>query len=363
MSKIERVATLSIFLLRVIFLISFRTLRSLCIDLIIFSIPIALLWLALPYIIGIFAPFIAGYVLYLAARPLNNRLKRHLPGGLCAFISLSLISALVFFVLRGLCLHLFSEITSLSESDSLYSETIPFISRKMASMTSNNEFGRVFSSLFDAFRSQLLDILSRLSVSLLNFAKNIPSMLIAVFASVFTAFFLLKDDSFFRTSFLKFFGERTCFRFAEIKNSFSDVTFSYLKAQLIIESIIFAVLFIGFLYLEINYALILAFFTAIIDAIPILGTGTVLVPMSIFYFLSGNSPSGWGLLVLYGIAILARQLIEPKIVGNKLGIHPLLTIFSIYSGLKLFGVVGLIFGPITAILIKNLASARKIQHE
>lgn len=363
MRKIERAVCSFYFLLRVIFLIPFKTLRSLCIDLIIFSIPIALLWVALPHIISILAPFIAGYVLYLAANPLNKRLKRRLPGGLCAFISLSLISIAVFFVLRGLCLHLFSEIASLTESDSLYSETIPFISKKMASMTSNEGVGQVFSSLFDAFRTQILNILSRLSVSLLSFAKNIPSMLIAVFASVFTAFFLLKDDSFFRSSFLKFFGEKTCFRLAEIKSSFSDVTFSYLKAQLIIESIIFAVLFIGFLYLGINYALIIAFFTAIIDAIPILGTGTVLVPMSIFYFVSGNTAFGWGLLVLYGAAILARQLIEPKIVGNKLGIHPLLTIFSIYSGLKLFGVAGLIFGPITAILIKNLVSARKTPQE
>ncbi len=359
MSKIERATALSIFLLRVIFLIPFKTLRSLCIDLIIFSIPIALLWLSLPYIIGIFAPFIAGYILYLAANPLNKRLKRRLPGGVCAFISLSVISALVFFVLRGLCMHLISEITSLTQSDSLYSETIPFISRKMASMTSSGGLGQVFSSLFDAFRSQILEILSKLSVSLLSFAKNIPSLLIAIFASVFTAFFLLKDDSVFRSSFRKFFGDKTCSRFAEIKNSFSDVTFSYLKAQLIIESIIFAVLFIGFLYLGVNYALILAFLTAIIDAIPILGTGAVLIPMSVFYFISKNTALGWGFLVLYGIAILTRQLIEPKIVGNKLGIHPLLTIFSIYAGLKLFGVAGLIFGPIAAILIKNLLSARK----
>ena len=230
-------------------------------------------------------------------------------------------------------------------------------------MKSSSGIGGVFASLFDAFRTQLLEILSKFSVSLLSFAKNIPSMLIAVFASVFTAFFLLKDDSLFRSSFRKFFGGKACLRLAEIKNSFSDVTFSYLKAQLIIESIIFAVLFIGFLFLRVNYALILAFFTAIIDAIPILGTGTVLIPMSIFYFISGNTASGWGLLVLYGIAILVRQLIEPKIVGNRLGIHPLLTIFSIYTGLKLFGVAGLIFGPITAILIKNLLSARKTPQE
>ena len=171
--------------------ISFKTLRSLCIDLIIFFIPIALLWTAFPYVLGIFLPFIAGYILYLAANPLNKRLKRSLPPALCAFISLSLISAAVFFILRSLCIHLFSELTSLSTSSSLYSETIPFISQKLSSMTRNIETGQIFSSFFDAFRTQLLEILTKLSVSLLSFAKNIPSMLIATLASVLTAFFLL----------------------------------------------------------------------------------------------------------------------------------------------------------------------------
>ena len=100
MRKIERAKGSFYFLLRVIFLIPFKTLRSLCIDLIIFSVPVIFLWLALPYITGILAPFIAGYILYLAANPLNKRLKRRLPGGICAFVSLALISALVFFYFK-----------------------------------------------------------------------------------------------------------------------------------------------------------------------------------------------------------------------------------------------------------------------
>ena len=149
-------------------------------------------------------------------------------------------------------------------------------------------------------------------------------------------------------------------RFGEIKNSFLSVTLSYLKAQLIIETIIFAVLFAGFFYLGVRYSLLLAFFAALVDAVPILGTGTVLVPMALFNFLTNNMSLGWGLLILYGVAILTRQLCEPKIIGNKLGIHPLLTIFALYSGMKLFGITGLILGPIAAIFIKNLITAENI---
>lgn len=114
--------------------------------------------------------------------------------------------------------------------------------------------------------------------------------------------------------------------------------------------------------MKLNYALLLAFFTAIIDAVPILGTGTMLIPMSVFNFLSGNMTLGWGLLILYGIAILTRQLCEPKIIGSKLGIHPLLTVFALYTGMKLFGIIGLILGPIAAIFVKNLINAEKSRY-
>lgn len=351
------------FILRVITLnfISFKTLRSLCIDLIIFSIPIALLWLALPHILGILLPFIFGYFLYAAANPVNKRLKLFFPGALCAFISLSLISAVLFFILRALFLHLISEITSLTQNpQTLYSETIPFISRKITAITDNPDTSKLLSSVFKAFQTQIIEILTHLSAAVLSFAKNIPSMLISVFTAVFTAFFLLKDNSFLIDFFHSFFGDKVCSRFSEIKSSFFNITFSYLKALLIIEGIIFAVLFAGFFYLGLNYSLLLAFFTAIIDAVPVLGTGTVLIPMSVFYFLTGESGIGWGLLILYGIAILTRQLCEPKIIGSRLGIHPLLTIFALYAGMKLFGIVGLILGPIAAIFLKNLITAKNI---
>lgn len=341
--------------------ISLKTLRSLCIDLIIFLIPVALLWNALPFILRILSPFIAGYLLFLAANPLNKRLKNILPGGICAFISLFLISAAVFFILRALILHLAAEITDFTQgSGMLYSDAIPFIRGKMAAVRNGKEYSELFTTLIEAFRSQLTEALTVLSSAIFGFAKNIPSMLISVFASVLTAFFLLKDDSFIRLSLLKFFGDKACQRFSAIKKSFLDVTVSYLKAQLIVESIIFAVLLSGFYYLKINYALLLAFFTAIIDAVPILGTGTVLIPLSLINFFSGHLVSGWGLLILYGLAILTRQLCEPKIIGNKLGIHPLLTVFALYTGMKLFGVAGLILGPITAIFIKNLLSAKDL---
>ena len=338
-------------------MISLKTLRSLCVDLIIFFIPIYLLWQVFPYIFSIAAPFLAGYLLFLAANPLNRLLKRKLPSSFCAFFSLFLISFLLFLLFRTLFSHLIREIAALSQNGDAFSNALPFISRKMSAMSGGTN--EIFSSFYDALMNNLASILSKISSILIGFAKNIPALLISIFAAIFTAFFLLKDNSFLKIFLIDFFGKKALSRFADIKNSFLDVAFSYLKAQFIIGSIIFTVLFAGFFYLGIRYSLLLAFFTAIIDAVPILGTGVVLIPMALFNFVMGNSTLGWGLLILYGIALLTRQLCEPKIIGQKLGIHPLLTLFALYCGMKLFGIVGLITGPVAALFIKNFISKRK----
>ena len=334
---------------------SYKTLRSLCIDFIIFFIPAALLWLAFPYIWGIFSPFLAGYILFLIARPLNLRFRKKLSPGISAVLSLSFISVVLFVMLKLLFDNLIPEISSVTRSTGeIYAETVPYITGKMSSFTENKEIGKIFSSLVEAFRTQIIKILTDIGAMVIGFAKNIPSMIISLFASVFTAFFFLKDWEIFYAYFKKFFGEAFSRKFSLLKQSFVSVTLSYLKAQFIIESIIFAELLAGFLFLRINYAVILALAAAIVDAVPILGTGTVLIPMSVFYFLSGNQAAGWGLLIIYGVALLTRQLCEPKIIGDKLGIHPLLTVFSLFSGLKLFGIIGLILGPIVAISVKNI---------
>lgn len=340
-------------------MISFKTLRSLCLDFIIFFIPAALLWLALPKLIGILLPFFLGYVLYLLANPLNKRLKKFIPSSISALLSLFLISFALFFILRIIFSHLVSEITLFTRSNSIYKDAVPFISRKINSLSASRS-NEVFSSFFDSFHAQFSEILLKISSWLLNFAKNIPALLITVFTTVFTSFFLLKDNSLFYDGAKRFFGDSFCLKFENIKESALSVLFSYFKAQLIIEGILFTVLFLGFTFLKLRYALLLAFFTALVDAFPILGTGTILVPLSVFYFLTNNPATGWGLLVLYGVAILTRQLCEPKIIGSKLGIHPLITIFSIFAGMKLFGFWGLIFGPMAAILIKNFFLVKKV---
>ena len=342
-------------------LISFSTLRSMCLDLVIFLIPSGIFFFALPFILKIFLPFIVGFFLYLAARPINRRMRKRLGASFCAFFSLFFISVCVFLVFRMALLKITDEISSFMESPpSAYTDTLINMTQKIRVIIDENPVkalsvpDNVVSDIYGAFLNSLTGLLSSVSSFLVNAAKNLPSRFIAAFASVFTAFFLLKDDVRFFEFFRRFFGEKAYSFFSDVKNSFLSATASYLKAQLIIGAIIFSVLFLGFLILKVRYSFILAILTALVDVVPVFGTGTVLVPMAIFYFLTGSKALGWGLLALYGTSLLIRQLCEPKIVGNSLGIHPLASVFSIYAGMKLFGIWGLIFGPLAAIFIKNL---------
>ncbi len=132
-----------------------------------------------------------------------------------------------------------------------------------------------------------------------------------------------------------------------LKTSLFSTVFLYLRAYTLIILLTFAQLYIGFLILKVPYALGLAALIALIDILPVLGTGTVLLPWAAFALATKNASLGVGLPVLYGIISVVRQVSEPKIVGKSIGIHPLAALFAMYCGGKLMGITGLFLFPMT----------------
>ncbi len=125
-------------------------------------------------------------------------------------------------------------------------------------------------------------------------------------------------------------------------------------AQLVLFSITFFQLFIGFLILKLPYPLTLAFLIAVIDILPVLGVGTVLVPWALILFLRQSTCLGLGLLILFFVIFTVHRIAEPKLVSKRTGISPLLSLFSIYLGAELIGPSGIILFPLLAVLLKNL---------
>jgi sporulation integral membrane protein YtvI len=132
--------------------------------------------------------------------------------------------------------------------------------------------------------------------------------------------------------------------------------FGYIRAQLILMSMTFIELNIGLAIAGVKHSILVAAIISLIDALPILGSGSILIPWSAFSFLMGNFELGVALLVIYVVVLVVRQFVEPKVLGQQIGLHPLITLVAMYSGLKLFGFAGLIIGPVSFLLIKNIAS-------
>ncbi|MBQ8769444.1 MAG: sporulation integral membrane protein YtvI [Oscillospiraceae bacterium] len=128
----------------------------------------------------------------------------------------------------------------------------------------------------------------------------------------------------------------------------------WLLAQGKLISITFLILTIGFFILQISYAPLWAALISLVDALPILGTGMVLVPWSLVCFLQGDSIRAVGLLGIYAVAALIRQILEPRFVGKHLGLDPLVTLFAMYAGYRLFGLGGMILSPLLAVTVTQL---------
>lgn len=131
----------------------------------------------------------------------------------------------------------------------------------------------------------------------------------------------------------------------------------YFKAQFKIMAVVFLMLVIGFMLLDVNFIFLLAILIAFLDFLPFFGTGTALLPWAVYKFLVGNYKMTVGLLVLYGVTQLVRQLIQPKLVGDSLGMNPLLTLVFLFVGYRTGGLFGMIFAVPVGLIVINLYKA------
>ena len=130
-----------------------------------------------------------------------------------------------------------------------------------------------------------------------------------------------------------------------------------------LQGITFLILNVGLLVLRVRYPLLAALAITVVDALPVFGTGTILIPWALVLFLRGQTKTGVGLVVLYGAAALSRQALEPRLVGKQVGLNPVLTLLALYTGYRLLGVGGMIVFPITAMLLKQIWDHSGLQPE
>lgn len=131
----------------------------------------------------------------------------------------------------------------------------------------------------------------------------------------------------------------------------------WLTAQCRLAGVTFCILLAGFLLLRVRYALLWAFGVALVDAFPVLGTGTVLAPWAVICFIQSDPGRGVGLLGLYAVTALTRSALEPRLVGRELGLDPLTALLALYAGYRFFGLAGMLLSPLLAVAVTSLEKA------
>ena len=223
------------------------------------------------------------------------------------------------------------------------------------------EIKNSFEDFFVSLNTDIGKFISKISeptVSAVgNFAMNLPSFIVGTIMCFMSAYFFIVE----RTEILLYIKKITpkfiLQKWHIVYSSLSKALGGYIKAQFKIEARIFVLVFIGLLVLRVKYAVLIALIIAFVDILPVFGMGAILLPWSIIEFLREDFTTAIGLCILWGIGNIVRQIIQPKIVGDTVGLATLPTLFLIYIGWKFGGMLGMIMSVPLGILLVNLVKA------
>lgn len=186
-------------------------------------------------------------------------------------------------------------------------------------------------------------------------ARGVVGFVLALVAFLMGAYFLCADYPYLRTGFARRLEEDTLARLQQVKKVSLGAFGGYLRAQLLLSLGVFVILLCGFLVTGQSYALLLALGFAMMDFIPLIGSGTVMVPWAVINLFLGNYARAIEMMIIWGLIVVFRRLAEPKVVGDQTGLSPILSLISIYVGMRLYGVLGMVFFPILVLVVLNLA--------
>ncbi|MBQ6263030.1 MAG: sporulation integral membrane protein YtvI [Clostridia bacterium] len=230
-------------------------------------------------------------------------------------------------------------------------ERIP-IFEKLGAAIGPNAADRIYSAATDVLRSSAQTVYSWTASAAGGIVTSFPGAVFAAAVSVAGIYYLTTDMDGVRDSFLALLPRRARDTLVTARSRMKGGVSGYIRAYLIIMLVTFCELFVGFLILGFRYSFLIAAAVAIIDILPVLGSGTVLWPWAAILFISGDFKRGIGLLVLIGVMYVVRQIIEPKLLGRYMGHHPFVALFSAYLGFSLFGIPGMIAAPAAVFILK-----------
>ena len=187
-----------------------------------------------------------------------------------------------------------------------------------------------------------------------NVARQLPDIFLGTIMCILSAYFFVADKSYMSDVMKKYVPDSVRYRFDLVRRSLRNAVGGYFKAQLKIEFWVYLLLVIGLLALHVQYAFLVALGIAFMDLLPVFGTGTIMIPWAIVEILSKNYKMAVGLLIVWCVGQLVRQVIQPKIVGDSMGMDAIPTLFLLFIGYKAAGVLGMILAVPIGIIAINL---------
>ena len=323
-----------------------------------------------PRIIIYFMPFVIGWIIALIASPPVRFLEKHLKIKRKVGSAVTIIAVIAVVIIGGYLLgaKLIEEIVDfigdlplmwegLQRDFAESAQRLQVASRllpkslgdtiKNISENIGEYVGDFVGKLVDKMSSPTLEALSR-------FAGNIPSIFIGVIMCLLSAYMFVADKEYVPNLLKKVLPLSITERWSLIKRGLYRAVGGYFKAQFKIEVWMYLLLAIGFWILRVRYAFLIAIGVALLDLLPFFGTGTILLPWAAIKFLSGDYMMVIGLLIIWGVGQLARQVIQPKIVGDSVGLAPIPTLVLLFVGYKAAGVIGMIIAVPIGIILLNM---------
>ncbi|NLW73457.1 MAG: sporulation integral membrane protein YtvI [Clostridiales bacterium] len=336
-------------------------------------------WLFVKYLLGIFIPFLVAWGVALLVVPAAGWVskKTKIPQKLCSFVLLLAVLAIITIILTLVTNRLIYELKQLvgrilsgegglGESMKRIAgwfqnieEKIPFL-RDLRGQGGFESFVENLNNLLVKFLTDLISNLSAILPSVIfRTVAKLPGALLILIVTVVACFYFCMDLQSIHASLLLLLPNKAADYMPTLKSKVFDAAGKWLKAYLILFGITFAGLFVGLMILGVEYPLFIALLGALVDILPVLGVGTVLVPWGLYELITKDFELGFGLLILYAVMVIVRQVAEPRVVGDSFGIHPLAALVAMYAGLRLFGLAGMILLPAFVMLVFSIIKPKE----
>jgi sporulation integral membrane protein YtvI len=331
------------------------------------AVVILLLFLLLlPRILVFFMPFFIGWIIALIANPLvhffEEKLKIRRKAG-TAFVIIAVIALVVlagYLIGSKVAQEAVGLMNGLPEMWNSAEEDFRTIGKNLDVLYSRfpedvrNTIADIGEQM-EGFVGELVGQAGTPTIEAVgNFAKNLPTIIIGIIMCLLSAYFFVAEREYMSVKVKGHMPESLIYRWDMMARSFKRAVGGYFKAQLKIEIWMYVLLVIGFTVLKVNYALLIALGIAVLDFLPVFGTGTVLLPWAVIKILSSDYKMAVGLLIIWCGGQLARQIIQPKIVGDSIGVPPIPTLFLLFIGYKAAGVFGMIIAVPIGIIVVNM---------